>query len=171
KSANTEKFIPKPNKYHLDIITKKMSEVRATSFWDRKEYYKKYRINEQINWYKSKSNNNKLKGNLCSFLIITCQLLAAVYLFEYMEHIKFLNLNNILIFLATSTMSIIELNKYKELYQSYALTKQELNIIRTKFDLIQNDSELNDFVLEAEQAISREHTMWLARRGNHTFNI
>ena len=71
--------------------------------------------------------------------------------------------------MATSIISIGELNKYKEIYQSYALTKQELNIIRTKFRQIQNDVELNDFVLEAEQAISREHTMWLARRGSSDY--
>jgi hypothetical protein len=58
------------------------------------------------------------------------------------------------------------LNKYKEIYQSCALTKQELNIIRTKFRQVKDNTELNEFVLGAEQAISREHTMWLARRGS-----
>jgi len=169
RQANQDKFIPKPNKAHKDIITVKMEEIRGLSFKERKEFYSKYRINEQIKWYENKSEFNGRAAKICSIIIISCQLLAAIYVFNFIETAKVFNLNNILIFLATSIISIVELNKYKEIYQSYALTKQELNIIRTKFKEIQNDTELNEFVLEAEQAISREHTMWLARRGNSEY--
>lgn len=169
KQANQSKFIPKPNKSHKDIITEKMEEIRILSFEERKEFYSKYRINEQIKWYGDKSELNGKIAKLCSVIVISCQFLAAIYAFSFIETVKVFNINNVLVFFATSIISIVELNKYKEIYQSYALTKQELNIIRTKFRQVQNDAELNEFVLEAEQAISREHTMWLARRGNSEY--
>jgi len=166
KQANKGKFIPKPNKAHNHVITPKMEEIRALTYDQRKAFYAANRIAEQIEWYGNKSEKNGLIAKICTIIIIICQFLAAIYLFEFIEKIKIVNVNNILIFLATSVISIVELNKYKEIYQSYALTKQELNIIRTKFRQVKDDTELNEFVLEAEQAISREHTMWLARRGN-----
>jgi len=166
KQANKSKFIPKPNKAHSQVITPKMEEIRALSYDKRKAFYAANRIDEQIEWYGNKSEKNGRIAKICTFIIIICQFLAAIYLFEFIEKIKILNINNMLIFLATSVISIVELNKYKEIYQSYALTKQELNIIRTRFRQVKDDTELNEFVLEAEQAISREHTMWLARRGS-----
>jgi hypothetical protein len=97
--------------------------------------------------------------------MIGFQFIGAIYLFCFFDTIKVINLNNIMIFLATSIIGIMEMNKYKELYQSYAFTKQELNIIKAKLAIITGEDEFKQFVIEAEQAISREHTMWLARRG------
>lgn len=169
KQANAGKFIPKPNKIHLDIITKRMSEIRKLDFAERKTFYSKNRIEDQINWYGKKSRFNRNWARACSYFIVVCQGFAAIYMFEFIDKIKFINMNNILVFMATTTISVIELNKYKELHESYALTKLELNIVRTKFRSVENDAELNEFVLEAEQAISREHTMWLARRVNSDY--
>jgi hypothetical protein len=58
------------------------------------------------------------------------------------------------------------MNKYRELQRSYSFTRFELNNIRNRFGEINSDDDLNIFVEEAEQAISREHTMWLARKGH-----
>ncbi|WP_295712317.1 DUF4231 domain-containing protein [Mucilaginibacter sp.] len=166
KQANEDRFIPKPNKKHSDIITKKMEEIRSFDFLERKSYYATNRIDDQIKWYGDKSESNRCYANICSFLIIAFQFIAAIYLFQFFDKIKIINLNNIMVFLATSIIGVIEMNKYKELFQSYGFTKQELNIIRTKFGTVNSDEELNRFVLEAEQAISREHTTWLARRSS-----
>lgn len=165
KQANKDGFIPKPNRKHGDVITKKMSEVSNLSFEDRKAYYGLNRIADQIKWYGDKSEKNRQKAKLLSFLMISAQFTAGIYLFFFFETIKVLNLNNIMVFLATSIIGIMEMNKHKELYQSYGFTKQELNIIKSKLAIITDEDEFKQFVIEAEQAISREHTMWLARRG------
>jgi len=166
KQANHDGFIPKPNKKHSDVITKKMMEVSSLDFEERKQYYSLNRIDDQIKWYGNKSENNGKKSRIWSYLMIGFQFIGAIYLFWFFDAIKAINLNNIMVFLATSIIGIMEMNKYKELYQSYAFTKQELNIIKAKLSVITGEEEFKQFVLEAEQAISREHIMWLARRGN-----
>jgi hypothetical protein len=165
KQANHDGFIPKPNKKHSDVITKKMIAVSSLDFEERKQYYSLNRIDDQIKWYGNKSEKNGRNAKIWSYLMIGFQFIGAIYLFWFFDTIKIVNLNNIMVFLATSIICIMEMNKYKELYQSYAFTKQELNIIKTKLAIITNEVEFKQFVTEAEQAISREHTMWLARRG------
>jgi len=165
KQANHDGFIPKPNKKHSDVLTKKMTEVSSLDFKDRKEFYKANRIEDQIKWYGDKSEQNGLRAKIWSYLMVSFQFGAAIYLFAFFYTVKTINLNNILVFLATSVIGIMEVNKFKELHQSYAFTKQELNIIKTKLIVIKDENEFKEFVIDAEQAISREHTMWLARRG------
>jgi len=166
KQANQEGFIPKPNKHHSDVITSKMADIRSKNFLERKDFYKTNRIENQIDWYVKKSRNNKIFGTVCSWTIIVCQIIAGIYLLKYDSPHSSINLNSIMIFVATSIIGVVELYKFKDLHQAYALTQQELNIIRTRFGVIRDDVSFNQFVIEAEQAISREHTMWLARRGS-----
>jgi hypothetical protein len=164
QQANEDKFIPKPNKNHREIITAKMKQIRGLDFLERKAYYAENRIENQIEWYSDKSERSRKRARNCSILLIGFQFLAGLYLFQFFDTLKVFNVNNVMVFLATSIIGIVEMNKYKELHQSYAFTNQELNIIRTKFGSVNDEAELNQFVIEAEQAISREHTMWLARR-------
>jgi len=165
KQANKDKFIPKPNKNHSDVITPKMGEVNNLNFDERKSFYLKNRIADQIKWYGDKSELNRKKGNIYSWLMVGFQFIGGIYLFFFIDDFKLLNINNIMVFLATSIIAVVEMNKYKELHQSYAFTCKELNIIKTKASIVNNDIDFQQFVIEAEQAISREHTMWLARRG------
>lgn len=165
RQANQDGFIPKPNKKHSDVLTKKMTEVSSLDFKARKEFYRENRIEDQIKWYGTKSKQNGLRGKIGSYLMVIFQFGAAIYVFTFFDTVKIINLNNMLVFLATSIIGVMEMNKYKELHQSYAFTKQELNIIKTKLASITDEVEFKQFVIDSEQAISREHTMWLARRG------
>ncbi|WP_214226184.1 DUF4231 domain-containing protein [Pedobacter sp. B4-66] len=167
--AQKEHFIPKSNDIHQEIVTQKMKDIRRLNYLERKDIYSRERIQNQINWYQKKSVLNKRYADVYGALLVIFQLLAAVYLFFFYEYLKILNLAEIMIFLSTATITLLELNKHKDLYQSYSLTKSELLFIRARFGAIQNDEELNEFVSEAELAISREHTMWLARRGNSEY--
>jgi len=163
--ANKEGFSAKDVSPHSDVITPKMTEVRNLTYLERKDFYSKYRINDQVEWYGKESIRN---GNLAvtyGIVLITFQVVAAIYLYFFSQFLEVFKLNEVMIYVATATISILEMNKHKDLRQSYALTKSELTFISTRFGSIQDKNELNQFVLEAEQAISREHTMWLARRG------
>lgn len=49
---------------------------------------------------------------------------------------------------------------------SYGLASQELGMIAEQVEYISDPEELSAFILDAENAISREHTLWIARRDN-----
>jgi hypothetical protein len=160
-----DNFVPKLNCHHKDFVTEKMIAIRALSFLERKNIYATERIENQISWYTTKSELNQKKGNIWTVVLAGSQFIAATYLIFIQSKPLGVDFNTILIFIATSSISILEMNKFRELTQSYAFTAFELNTIRNRFGLITNENELDNFVDDAEQAISREHTMWLARRG------
>ena len=56
------------------------------------------------------------------------------------------------------------MKQHQELKQAYTTTVQELNMILAGAERISTDTELSKFVLDSENAISREHTLWLAQK-------
>ena len=150
---------------HDHTITQKMIEVRNSTFLERKDIYATHRVDDQIGWYKTTAIKNKIWGTCLVWLMILCQCIAAMYLIFWAKDFHTLNLTEVIIFIVTALIAIIEMNKYKELKESYSYTHNELIYIRNRFNTINSEKELDEFVNDAELAISREHTMWLARRG------
>jgi hypothetical protein len=62
----------------------------------------------------------------------------------------------------------IQLKQHRTLAASYALAAQELSLALVRLENARDDEHWALEVSDAEEAISREHTMWLARHG-HTF--
>jgi hypothetical protein len=60
-------------------------------------------------------------------------------------------------------MTWTQLKKNDQLAQSYGLAAQELLLISGQAIEIKTNEELSAYVVNSENAISREHTMWLAR--------
>jgi hypothetical protein len=65
---------------------------------------------------------------------------------------------------ASALIAWLQLKQHKELAQSYAVAEIELGFIEEKARHVMTDREFSDFVSDAENAISREHTLWIARR-------
>jgi hypothetical protein len=163
-AIQNERFVHKPKCKHRDLITPAMKEIRNLTSDEQKSVYLEDRIKDQIVWYQAKSKINGSLAFVSISVIALCQLAAIIFLlfWSYLS----LDFTSIMVVIATSVISIMEMNKYRELERSYSFTAFELNNIRNRFGLITNNVDLNIFVEEAEQAISREHTMWLARKGH-----
>jgi len=65
-------------------------------------------------------------------------------------------------------ISWTQVKKYQELAQSYDVTAQELGMVAEQLRHIGDEPRFSTFVSEAESAISREHTLWVARRSGRT---
>jgi SMODS and SLOG-associating 2TM effector domain 1 len=57
-----------------------------------------------------------------------------------------------------------EVKQFGQLAHAYSLAANELGLIEAQATHVATDDEFAAFVADAEQAISREHTMWAARR-------
>lgn len=163
-AIKNEGFVHKPLCKHRDIITNGMVEIRSFPFDERKAVYLEDRIKDQISWYENKSKFNRVRAIASLLVIGGCQLVALIFLIFFGK--SDFDLTSVMIVIATSAIGIMEMNKYRELERSYSFTAFELNNIRNRFGLITTGEDLDIFVEEAEQAISREHTMWLARKGH-----
>ena len=150
---------------NLPIVTEKMIELRKLEMFERKENYIHNRVENQKKWYSNKAKFNKSKYNFWFGIIIASQ---AVTLISVIFLIKFPNNNYNFIGLfttvASSAISWLQLKQHQELKQAYTTATQELNFIVELSAEVNTSDELSKFVLDSENAISREHTLWLAQR-------
>lgn len=145
-------------------ITPKMIENRQKPLNERVGIYAAERIEEQRKWYTKNSKDNRRYKNIAFACLVGFQVLAIVFLvMEIYETVSF-TITPLLACLATSTIALLQLKRFQELTESYGITATELSLIKSKIRHIESEDDLQNFVDDAETAISREHTLWLARR-------
>ena len=125
---------------------------------NKKNFYIKYRLDDQINWYTKKSEFNMKQSGRWFFLTLTL-LLAGIILTLMVRLDQFA----ILGFLSTITAIILtwrQTKRFDELKVTYAVAAKELHSLKAKFELEKDERDILKFVLEAEKSISREHKLW-----------
>lgn len=145
-------------------ITNSMRKLRKLDFKEKVEYYSINRLENQKTWYYQKSKENRKNKNLSFIAIITFQVLAIIALvLDFYKIIDF-TITPLMACMSSSFIAWLQLKRFQELTESYGITATELNLIKSKVKHIKNESDFENFVDDAETAISREHTLWLARR-------
>ncbi|WP_172976166.1 DUF4231 domain-containing protein [Thioclava sp. JE_KL1] len=149
-----------------DQITSAMEKVRALTFDDRREFYRKERIDKQRAWYVSKVKLNR--QNFIAWIVFCIIVQSSAIILAIVRALD-PQLWSIwpmepLLVTASATIGWVQTKKFNELASAYSLTAHEIGIIQTRIDGVQNDEELSEFVNEAERAFSREHTQWVARQ-------
>ncbi len=148
-----------------DQVTEFMTGTRGSATGVRRDVYLSQRVNEQQAWYSNESGKNRRRRNVWFALLILFQsiagiaaiLLAIFPLFPWRAPAVFSTL-------ASAAVAWGQLKRYQELAQAYALAAQELSLNAARGAYVTTDEELARFVNDAETAISREHSMWVARR-------
>lgn len=148
-----------------DQITPEMKRLIQLSFEEKKQYYLSNRINHQAAWYSNKAQicideNNKHFVRLYFVYGLAILLLFVRVMMPTLGYIPV----QVCAVVATSIISWMQLKKFDELASSYGLTAHEIGIIKSRIEEIDNQQKLADFVADSENAFSREHTQWAARR-------
>lgn len=142
-------------------LTKSMKDERKKSFKDRKSYYIANRIEDQITWYNNKSTFNSKRSSLWGGSLLVVEIFAIILAILRFANIIELDLAGVTATVVAAGISWIQSKQYETLSQSYAVTAQELARVGSLLDSTgQRDWPTN--VEQAEEAISREHTLWLA---------
>ena len=148
-----------------EIITDKMLELRGLSFQEKKDYYITNRIENQKEWYAEKAEWNKGKSEFWFWVIIASQALAVISIVFLIKNPDInWNLVGLLTTIASSAISWLQIKQHQELKQAYTTAAEELNFIKELSYKVKNDEQLSKFILDSENAISREHTLWIAQR-------
>jgi hypothetical protein len=146
-------------------ITGVMRQIRSSPFNDRLRTYVEARIKDQQGWYSKKAVQNQRNATIFFWLTVAAQLVAVVSAFQYANSPgSALHPAGLFAALATALIAWVQLRRHDELAKSYSLASHELATILSKSDFITNTEALGVFVGDAENAVSREHTLWLARR-------
>lgn len=145
-------------------ISSTMSEIRGLSTTERLEIYKEQRIDDQAKWYSLKSIENKKKAkNLFIASIILHSIAILMLLYRIKDPLMGLPIE-VLATAAGAVLTWLQAKKHNELISSYSLTAHEIVLIKGEALSITTEEELSAFVLDSENAFSREHTQWTARK-------
>lgn len=163
QDLNDLKISPSIERRHQ--ISDRMRELRAASFADRREAYLKGRIEDQRLWYAKKSRRNAQIGDRWTVAVIVLELMgvlgAAVKAFGHAD----IDLLGIIAAVAATITAWVQAKQHQTLAVAYGITSQELAAVASELDQVDDESRWAEFVGQAEEAISREHTLWRASRG------
>jgi hypothetical protein len=145
-------------------ITEKMRKARNLSAYERKRLYLTERIDDQRKWYSKKTETNQKSATRLFSLTIASQFIAIIFAFTLgIWQESMIQLTGVFTTLATAFMAWTQMKRNEELAQSYGLATQELIFIYEQSSQVNTEEEFSNYVVNSENAISREHKMWLAR--------
>lgn len=147
------------------VITDFMKERRSSSLEERREFYASARIRDQKTWYAKKAKLNVETGAKW-FRAIALLQVAIVTIAIAQAASGGLGINPIPIVTtcAAAVAAWSQMKRHDELAQSYALAAQELEEIEAIASNQADEDAFSQLVEQTENSISREHTMWCARR-------
>lgn len=147
------------------IVTSEMTRVRQMELKERKEYYLLNRIDDQRGWYAKKAKWNKRQADwwlgvmiIANATAMILSILFAVWGTDYSISIE------PLLVIASIALSWAQAKRFRETGNAYSLTVHEISLIREESARVTTEKDFSDFVNDAENAFSREHTQWVARR-------
>ncbi len=146
-------------------ITPLMEEVRKKSVEERKRFYVDERIRDQKTWYSKKASQNSKSESRWFFFSFTMQALSAMVAFVLVFYSEVpVNPVGLITTAAAAGISWTNARSHRELSQSYGLVAQELAGLEDNASEVSTEEALEKLVIEVERTISREHTLWKARR-------
>lgn len=146
-------------------ITDFMRNARKLSLPERKDLYIRKRLLDQNAWYESKAAANRKTGQTWLLAIIVIQTAAlALAIFRIALPGLVLNPVPLLMTIAATCLAWTQAKRHEELTEPYALAAQELRELGVLSTDLNDEEKFEKLVIDVEEAISREHTMWRARR-------
>ena len=131
-------------------ITDEMCRVRLLPWKDRASFYRENRIDEQRTWYARKSAYNRQHGRIWFGILVVFQALAVLFVILRVGYPDWGYWpSEVFLVAAGAALTWIQVKKFREL------------------ESVCDDDGLAQFVVDSENAFSREHTQWLARKDSY----
>ena len=142
-----------------------MKAVRKESVESRRDRYVEQRVRQQSKWYGSGATKNKHRQGRWFGAFLLAQAAAVAFAVAAAVNPSWTwQPSGFFAALAAAVAGWGQVKRFQELTQAYGQAAIELDFIAQKAAVAGNDVRLSRFVSDAETAISREHTAWVARR-------
>lgn len=149
-----------------DPISKIMKDVRSSSVEKRLSVYVDQRVQNQVEWYWHKASFNKRRAQQWFWISVILHSAAiAMLLYRIKEPALSLPIE-VIATAAGAALTWLQAKKHNELNSAYTLTAHEIVLIKGESDSVHDEKKLSEYVLNSEAAFSREHTQWVARKGD-----
>lgn len=146
-------------------ITGPMRELRTSPLGDRKAVYEIGRVGNQQDWYQHKAKTNEQSATRWTTLMLVVEIAGvSCGIFKAVGTIEgdLLTFSGVIV---TAIAAWLQAKQYRTLATAYTVTALELASVRSKIMDQTDETEWATFVSDAEEAFSREHTLWKASRG------
>jgi hypothetical protein len=146
-------------------ITEKMRRLRRAPISVRRDVYKRGRLEAEHDWYAAKAAKAMAMARRWTAVVFAATLLGLTGGFIRAFGVFSFDALGSASAVAAAATAWVQLKQHGPLAAAYALTAHELLLVKASIDSGQDDeADWARRCSEAEEAISREHTMWLARR-------
>ena len=149
-----------------DPISHAMKHVRSSSVKDRLSVYVDQRVQNQVEWYWGKANFNKRRAKQWFWVSVVLHAVAIAMLLYRIKDPSVSLPVEVIATAAGAALTWLQAKKHNELNSAYALTAHEIVLIKGESDSVHGEKELSEYVVNSEAAFSREHTQWVARKGD-----
>lgn len=147
-------------------ISERMQEIRELTVADRLAVYVEHRVTNQANWYWMKSRLNKRRAQQWFWVSVALHAAAILMLLYRIKEPSLMLPVEVMATAAGATLTWLQAKKHNELNSAYALAAHEIVLIKGESASVREEAELSEFVTNSESAFSREHTQWVARKGD-----
>lgn len=146
-------------------ITPRMLAIRGMPLQERINLYESQRVDDQQNWYTRKASANKRSAKRWFGTLIGLNLLALLFASgKVASPATDFWPTDILVAAAGAVLAWLQTKRFQELAASYTLTAHEISLLRLAMPTPPSEQTFSVYVGDAENAFSREHTQWQARR-------
>lgn len=153
KKPNKDNDVPNWVKENFDVL---MS--------DKKEFYLKHRLRDQMNWYYKKASYNKRNSTYYFVGALIAMgiglILTILVMINWIPNLSYLSFFTTV---AASIFSWKQTKRFDELKTTYSVSSDELDDFKKTLLLDKADEEVKAIIFDTEKAISREHKLWFSK--------
>lgn len=145
------------------VLTPAMDALRSKSFSVRRDAYLEFRTREQRSWYARKARFNRRQATGWRVALILAEVVAVVLAAGRVFGGWPIDLAGLLATLIAAGTAWVAVKQFSPLASAYAVAAKELGVQASKLSSVA-EADWQLVAADAEEAISREHTTWLASR-------
>lgn len=146
-------------------ISDRMRELRGGSLTARRDLYMRHRIGNQIAYYRGRSHQHADYARRFRAATWTAQSLGLAGAVLKATSVVEIDLLGVGAAAAAALTAWLQTRDHVTLERAYELTAADLDAVKEDLPSDGDEVDWAAYVADAESAMSREHVMWLARRG------
>ncbi len=154
--------LDEPVAHSSEQITDDMRKLRTKALAERQKYYIQLRIKDQTAWYSKKSIFNSVRARRWNIAIGMLELAALGFALLRIAGGTDFDWVGILVAASAAGVAWLQSKQHETLAQSYSVTSHELASVNSMLSGIKTEKKWAEQVEQAEEAMSREHTLWKA---------
>jgi hypothetical protein len=146
------------------LITPSMAHLRTEGLSVRRATYLTHRTEDQRGWYFENAKKNERRATWWRYALLAAELVAVIAAALSFGRNEPADFAGIIAAFVAGGAAWLAIKQHSQLTSAYRVAASEL-AVQADLLLMVDEAGWPQAVADAEEAISREHTMWLATRG------